>query len=110
MRAIGIYVFAQGQRSATEIAYPDAHVMSGSKLQPVSIQVTGSVAGIPFAVILWAFQELNAVNLYSVHTSNRCLRAIIHYTMAESAGDGHMLLGVFVVLYVSLIRGYCSVC
>jgi hypothetical protein len=82
MGAIVIYFFAEGQRRATEIAYPDAHVMFGGKFQPVSVEVTGSVAGIPFAVILLAFQELDAVNLYSVHNSNRCLRAIIYYTMA----------------------------
>jgi choline-glycine betaine transporter len=82
MGAIVIYFFTEGQRRATEIAYPDAHIMSGSKFQPVSVKVIWSVAGIPFAVILLAFQELDAINLYSVHTSNRCLRAIIHYTMA----------------------------
>jgi len=110
MGANGIYVFAQGQRRATEIAYPDAHVVSGSEFQPVSVKVIRSVAGIPFAVILLAFQELDAINLYSVHNSNRCLRAIIHYTIGSTAGDGHMLRDVFVVLYVLLIRGYCSVC
>ena len=82
MGAIVIYVFTKGQRRATEIAYPDAHVMSDSKFQPVSVKVIRSVAGIPFAVILLAFQELDAVNLYSVHTSNRCLGAIIHYLTA----------------------------
>ena len=82
MGAIVIYVFAEGQRRATEIAYPDAHIMSGSKFQPVSVEVTRSVAGIPFAVILLAFQELNAINLYSVHTLNRCLKIIIHYQVA----------------------------
>ena len=82
MGAIVIYFFAEGQRCATEIAYPDAHVMFGGKFQPVSVEVTGSVAGIPFAVILLAFQELNAINLYRVHTLNRCLKTIIPYQVA----------------------------
>jgi hypothetical protein len=82
MGAIVIYVFTKGKRRATEIAYPDAHIISGSKFQSVSVEVTGSVACIPWAVILLAFQELDAINLYSVHTLNRCLGTIIYYTMA----------------------------
>jgi hypothetical protein len=82
MGAIVIYVFTKGQRRATEIAYPDAYIMSGSKFQPVSVEVTRSVAGIPFAVSLLAFQELDAINLYSVHTLNRCLKTIIPYQVA----------------------------
>jgi hypothetical protein len=65
-----------------EIAYPDAHVMFGGEFQPVSVQVTGSVACVPFAVALIALQELNAINLYSGHALNSFLAAIIHYQAA----------------------------
>ena len=53
--------------------------MFGGEFQPMSVQVTGSVACIPFAVALIAFQELDAVNLYSVHGLKCSLGSIIHY-------------------------------
>jgi len=53
--------------------------MFGGEFQPMSVQVTGSVACIPFAVALSALQELNAINLYSVHGLKRRFRSIIQY-------------------------------
>ena len=79
MGAIAIYILTEGQRRATEIAYPDAHVVFGGEFQPMSVQVTGSVACVPFAVAFIALQELNAINLYSVHGLKRRFRSIIQY-------------------------------